>query len=370
MSTEGISDTVYNMVESGTSTPEIVIVADDLTGALDSAVGFAGEGRRVIAARRIAAVPEALSRGPDVLVVNTASRELTESDARARIRVLGEYLDLATARLVMKKVDSRLKGHVAAETAELASLVGAGEIAAAPAIPDMGRIVGGGFLSGAGIEAPIDVNKVMEGGARVFDASCSEDLDRAVLAMPEGTLWVGARGLAFALAGAGIRRRFRPVYRPLILAIGSRDPITKDQVAALGNEVETVEAPNGQVPKGTVGSAITAICMSEGVDAIAPRLAGDRFAEGVVAMLASTEPMTLLACGGETANAVLEKLGADVLEVVAELYPGVPVCEWCAKWGRMHLITKSGGFGAPDLLRRVVRLSRERDRQAVDGECL
>jgi len=52
-----------------------LIVADDLTGALDSAVTFAGMGLRCTVARRPADIPAAMATAPDVLSVSTASRE-------------------------------------------------------------------------------------------------------------------------------------------------------------------------------------------------------------------------------------------------------------------------------------------------------
>jgi len=137
--------------------PSILIVADDLTGSLDSAVAFAGPGRRVLAARRIEAVAEALERRPDVLAVNTGSRELSEGAAQKRIEVLAGALDLSAVGLVVKKVDSRLKGHVAAETSALRAALGGRPVLAAPAIPGMGRVVRDGWLTGGGIAGRIDV---------------------------------------------------------------------------------------------------------------------------------------------------------------------------------------------------------------------
>ena len=63
----------------------VLIIADDLTGALDSAVALTGAGLRCVVARRPADVPAALRERPDVLSVSTASREGGASAARAAV---------------------------------------------------------------------------------------------------------------------------------------------------------------------------------------------------------------------------------------------------------------------------------------------
>ena len=60
----------------------VLIIADDLTGALDSAVTFTGAGLRCVVARRPGDVASALGRRPDVLSVSTASREGNAAAAR------------------------------------------------------------------------------------------------------------------------------------------------------------------------------------------------------------------------------------------------------------------------------------------------
>src|SRR6478672_3353110 len=97
----------------------VLIIADDLTGALDSAVVFTGAGLRCVVARRPTDVAAALGEQPDVLSVSTASREGSVEGARAAV---AEALDAigTLPEVVFKKVDSRLKGHVADEIAVLA----------------------------------------------------------------------------------------------------------------------------------------------------------------------------------------------------------------------------------------------------------
>ena len=48
----------------------------------------------------------------------------------------------------------------------------------------------------------------------------------------------------------------------------------------------------------------------------------------------------------ETAGAVLEALGLNVLHLAGEALPGLPL----VRAGGFAIVTKSGGFGAPDAL--------------------
>ena len=112
--------------------PHVLIVADDLTGALDSSVAFAAPGRRVVVSLRPDALPAALARDAQVLVLTTASREIAHDAARARTEAALAGLDLARIPVVMKKVDSRLKGNTAVETAVLAKAMAPGACIACP----------------------------------------------------------------------------------------------------------------------------------------------------------------------------------------------------------------------------------------------
>ena len=78
----------------------VLIIADDLTGALDSAVTLTGAGLRCVVARRPGDIAAALALAPDVLSVSTASREGGAAAARAAVAAaLDAVGDLAGDRL-------------------------------------------------------------------------------------------------------------------------------------------------------------------------------------------------------------------------------------------------------------------------------
>ncbi|MFV0383195.1 four-carbon acid sugar kinase family protein [Paracoccus sp. (in: a-proteobacteria)] len=335
--------------------PLVLVLADDLTGALDSAVAFASPGWRVLVARSPSAVPAALAAAPDVLAVNTGSREVAAGAASAQVKAALAHLSPDDFQVVMKKVDSRLKGHPGAETAELAIWMGAARCVAAPAIPDMGRVVSGGLLIGPDVPRPVDIASCFTQPVECPDSLDQSDLDALVAAGDGPVLWVGARGLAMALARRqGIGATPAPgLNAPVLIANGSRDPITQAQIAALAGVVPVAQAPDGHVPEGVTGP-VAVISITDGGGGLDGAGAGRSFAQGTAAAALRIQPRGLLICGGETAQAVLDQLRVDHLQVIAEFRPGLPMCIIGTSWGQVRLVTKSGGFGAPSLLRDIL----------------
>ncbi|MCG5487168.1 MAG: four-carbon acid sugar kinase family protein, partial [Sinorhizobium meliloti] len=91
----------------------LVILADDLTGALDSAAPFAGRGLHTEVALALDSVDAALADGPDILVVNVKCREVSPDEAR---KATSDFLKhVPEGARIFKKVDSRLKGNIEAE---------------------------------------------------------------------------------------------------------------------------------------------------------------------------------------------------------------------------------------------------------------
>ncbi|MBM3604152.1 MAG: hypothetical protein FJX25_05180 [Alphaproteobacteria bacterium] len=343
--------------------PRLLIVADDLTGALDSACEAArrGIGTRVFLSPQALAAAEGDAL-PPVVAVSTGSRDGSEHASRQAMTQVCACLSWLAPAHVMKKVDSRLKGHVALETTLLAQVLNKQEIVAAPALPDMGRTQQAGMLSGTGIDAPINVATKFEGlEVEVPDIVSPDDMKAA--ASKENELAVGARSLAEAL----VTRLWpeavlseRPLLQaPAIFAIGSRDPITLAQVAQLG--LAAIPAPDGQLEEqGNVQEGLFQLFqMVPGPGAPAdPRSAGDAFA-GALAdrFLRQQLPATLIACGGETAGSILSRMGVGHLDVEGTALPGVPVSRAQLADGRtVAVVTKSGGFGGREALAQLAKM--------------
>lgn len=325
----------------------VLIIADDLTGALDSACAFAARGLPTRVILEPKELRQALAdQGAQVLAVATGTRELSGAVAGQISEDICAQIQGFTG-IVFKKVDSRLKGNIAVELAPLARAFPR-PILACPAIPAQGRVTRDGCVSGAGVAQPIAVAPALGLAAEVPDCSTDAELDSVLLADLKTNLYVGAAGLAAALA-----RRLAPaghavpfaLPKPLILAVGSRDPITLSQVAKVPGPIYA--APNGVVSP-LRAAAHLMVQLVAGREVIDGATAANAFADGIVEQIERLDPKSLFACGGETAHAILRKLGCLSLDLWGEVLPGVPVAYCPAR--DLVVLTKSGGFGGPDLL--------------------
>lgn len=343
---------------------KILIIADDLTGALDSSVAFCGRGLSVVCALSPDAVAEAIARDPDVLTISVNSREGTESEAINRVETVWRQCqkhDAWAQAFLFKKVDSRLKGHVAAELSVLAPF--RSRVAVTPAIPKLGRLVKSGLASGNGIAVPIPVaERAGVAFEDVIDGASDADLDRAIDKLGADTLFVGAAGLAEAIARklAPLVLKEQPVQieAPALFAIGSRDPITLAQLDRLkATDIDRVLAPNGEAAFGISPAQVhdCLIQLTEGADTISVQTAAERFALTCCRAVEHMRPRTLVASGGETAAAIAKHLGCGLLQVEGEALPGLPVSRMLDGLPGMRFITKSGGFGEAETLVSLYR---------------
>lgn len=329
----------------------LVIVADDLTGALDTAAPFAARGLHTEVALTVAAAAQGLALLPDVLAVNLASREGSAEDALLAMRAVVERLPPA-ARL-FKKIDSRLKGHVASEL----DAIFYQQALVAPAIPAFGRVVRHAHVEGFGVATPISIADALgrhAARAIIPDALTDADLAAALDKAEAGNvdLLVGARGLAEALAirmtgltGSGL---VDPPAGPGLFVIGSHDKITIEQVEHLRrlDAVVRRDAPNGVMPPSSSHSAaVVVVQATQGTTQVSSSEVADNLAASVHPGLTASA-RTILLSGGATAEAVLGRMGIECFRLQGECLPGLGL----AYAGGQCIIAKSGGFGGPETL--------------------
>lgn len=331
---------------------KLAVIADDLTGALDSTAPFAGRGLVVEVALTAEAAPEVAASGADIIVINTASRELSAEAAHDAVARAASAIP-AGLRL-FKKVDSRLKGHVVPEISALTFT----HALAAPAIPAFGRIVRGGMMTGFGVDRPISVVAALgPHAARADIPDTNTDVEmRAALVASHAELLIGARGLAEALA---LQMTGRPKAELVglsgpdgVMVIGSRDPITMAQVAALRatRNPHYLPAPNGVFsPDPRAGLVLVQALPAE------HEIAGAEVAANLARGLhpAMTERCgTLFLTGGATAEAVLSAMGITRMRLLGECLPGIAV----ATAKGLTIVTKSGGFGDDATLLQIAAM--------------
>jgi len=361
---------------------QLRIVADDLTGALDTAVGFAGALGPVLVCRQGAPVPPGADAAIDI---GTRDLDATEWAAASGTSVA----PFGDAILCFKKIDSLLRGHWAAEVAALAASDRFDRIAIAPAFVQQGRLTIDGCLhlrdsqgtvqrssappiaaslkragllgptirhAGEMLSAPEDVV--------VFDVSTVEEMSSlatAGLRWPGRTLWVGAAGLARALARSpvSVQRTFEP---PLLFVIGSVHPSACAQVQRLRQRLNVpIVAHRPTVPPSDTADRLlhwlhqpagTAVLTFEMPPDTPPKVAEAAIQQSLHAVAPlMVPPFSLFVTGGQTLSSLCAAVGASSLLTRAEWSPGT-VCSTLEDglWSGCQVISRSGAFGDEDAL--------------------
>jgi uncharacterized protein YgbK (DUF1537 family) len=84
--------------------------------------------------------------------------------------------------------------------------------------------------------------------------------------------------------------------------------------------------------------------------------AASRLSNIAAAVVQNAPVGTLIIFGGDTTEAILRKLHVESLEPLGEIFAGVPATRMAAGERAMGLVTKAGGFGAPDTLADIRRV--------------
>jgi len=349
--------------------PELLVVADDLTGALEAGALLAGAG--------VETEVTLGGRASDAaaVVVDTETRHAGEDQAAAIVREAVRRGRERGAGYLYKKTDSTLRGPIAAELEAAIEGWGATRpLVYLPAYPRMGRTVRGGILYVDGVPLEqtafgCDPREPARTGSLgrtlrrlgdrvrfaagvenlrdlpqapliiVCDAGREEDLEAAAAALAgSGALeltagpagWLGHLVRHMPLARGAPPRR-PPVDRGLVVN-GSLHPRSIEQVR---------RAAVDGVPWEILGASMES-----------PAGALERLASEAVRSARAARLDCLAIFGGDTALAVVRELGVDTLQPVGELMDGVAVSRVETTPG--ILVTKAGGFGAVGLIREMI----------------
>ena len=401
-----------------------LILADDLTGAADSAVAFARRG-----------MSASVAWGDDppddtVLALDADSRRLPPDAAAAR------HLALLQARHrenmgLFKKIDSTLRGQPAAELAATVQHLrtrGRGAMAiVAPAFPATGRTTLGGRihmdgqplehsplwardhgypdagllavlrsaglrvrLAGldtvrAGLAEAVDDALAAGADALVCDALTTADLRRvakATLPRAAELFWTGSGGLAEALAasvGGPAAPASVEVSGGILFVVGSVAEASRAAAALLAAEgavhVERISpAALQDGPGAPAWQDVTCRvkqALASGADVLVETLAapdadlrhGAVLARSLAALLrpAALGLGALFATGGETALALLDAMDVSSIQMIEEIEPGVPLGRTRGMLA-IPVVTKAGAFGDAGTLARCLSHLRRRRR--------
>lgn len=367
----------------------IGVVADDLTSAADGAIAFLERGY----VPRICRV-SSLDTHAGLVSVDTGSRTLCATDAAHVTRQA--VAALADRPVLYKTIDSTLRGHIRVEIAAAFQASGRPRLVIAPAFPAAGRttIDGIQLLHGKPVAQtdysrdpvhPARTSRIEDliepGLGRIVRISaCTEDGDIGkaigdapvviVDACDQGTLnrriagieklgpalWVGSPGMAEALASVVERRTGQNIFtteatpnRVLVL-VGSANPVSHSQC-------ETLAATGASVGMRAtdVDEAASVVCIrTPHIRTGDPAKALATLVDEAEIALSRHRYDAIVATGGETMHALLERLHIHGFDLIRELEPGFPLgCARLADGRMMLLAMKAGGFGSAMTLRNA-----------------
>ncbi len=368
--------------------PEVIVIADDLSGAADSGVAFAARGYQTLVIWDISNPPPL-----DVLVLSTESRHIPRDQAVAKVQNIAAQLStLDDSALIYKKIDSTLRGHPAAELSAVMTGFGISKALVAPAFPAQDRVTVAGihYVGGLPLDQtsfgeevttanirhlfldrhtenvimPLGLDVVRQGedaiakvlqrcaSQRVIaiaDAETTDDLLTLVkAARAEGIrLYCGSAGLAAALAQT--LKRKRPVAFPgnssyngvgVLGVIASRRVNTLRQIAFAKAHGIPVVCPDVKWltdPAASVyplAKILNGHLSTRGMVLLTahelPDLPGksamicSRLADIVNAVMVISHPVGLVLSGGDMAYALSTTLGARAMTLRGEVQPGIP----------------------------------------------
>ena len=131
-----------------------IIIADDLTGALDTGVQFAAASLRTqVCVDAVIPAQEWERADTQVLCINAGSRHLPPEEAYCIVYDLCVQAKEHGASCVYKKTDSALRGNVGAELSAMRAALSLDSVPFVPSYPALGRVVSKGILYIDGIPA-------------------------------------------------------------------------------------------------------------------------------------------------------------------------------------------------------------------------
>ncbi|MDY3052766.1 MAG: four-carbon acid sugar kinase family protein [Ndongobacter sp.] len=174
---------------------KMTVIADDFTGALDTAVQFVQLGIPTAVALQQGASVRELMKESDVAVFDTQSRHTDAQEAYRRVRSIAERAVDVGCDIIYKKTDSALRGNIGAELAAVADAVRQ-SVHFVPAFPRMARTTKGGVQFSDGV--PVSetgfgrdpLNPVRQ--SHIPDLIARQAPEKACVVVAQGTEEIGA----------------------------------------------------------------------------------------------------------------------------------------------------------------------------------
>lgn len=363
------------------------VIADDLTGALDSAVAFLAWQERHMP------LPVFPSTNTVSGVAGNAALNLNNRDVAAPVTDLAEAAGFfAAADHAYCKIDSLLRGFPAQHTGLCVRERGCQLVVVAPAFPAQGRITQQGVVYASGQPLTAASERFTEGlhrlglpvqhitklpttlpkpdtlpkqGILFCDAEDDSDLQQVVKCVlehhpPQNLLWVGSGGLARALAHTitpEINTPSQPLTTPslglpLLFVIASFHPVTLQQLDML----RTLSAVRSLAEIDSTFSGDASVILAHiDVAALSREQASQHLTKQLEALTTHHSPPYVVVSGGDTLAHLCAVTDTQTLDLVGEYQAGMPLFRF--RGGRWHGtlgMSKSGAFGQADVYRQLV----------------
>jgi 4-phospho-D-threonate 3-dehydrogenase / 4-phospho-D-erythronate 3-dehydrogenase len=331
----------------------ITVLADDLSGAAEVAGVFLHRAAPLSLRLNTFGPPAE----PGVVIADLNTRSLTPHEAAQAVR--SALTDVPAHLRVLKKIDSLLRGNIAAEVEVLAER---GPVVVAAALPALGRVP-----SRHSVAELFPERLMATGRIRICDAATDGDLDDVVSAANRipGAQLVGTSALAAAVARtlpAGHPPEAQPrASNSVLTVVGTAEPTATTQVEALvadGAREVAVDArallhdkadPEPIQRALDRGSAVVTI--GGVVEPSEGQFVSAALGQFIASAAAQRRP-DLVLTGGETARAVIDAIGIRSLRPVHEIHHGAVAS--VAPDGR-RVVTRPGSFGDADSLVTIAR---------------
>lgn len=388
---------------------KLCILADDLTGALDSGVQLAEKGYTVKVFTNIDGVFKHTNNS-DILVINTESRHISANSAYDLVYSLSKKAQAMGFKHIYKKTDSGLRGNIGAELSALLDASKKEKIDFVPAYPKLGRITKNGihYVNGLPLAESIFANDYIdpacvssikeiihlqsdvyvsnEGLKGIVVHDCVDDIEMGKLAKRiflNNTKTISA-GCAGLLEYFPVNTSYKKVNKTirlnkkLLIISGSMNEITLNQLDnAEKNGAVRYHVPMSKIVNEMwqenkideyIESSLKDLSNSSNViidtqqdfiikESIEKDKLGRRIAKsiGVLArkMTLRYPDYTVMITGGDTLQGFVQELGIHLLKPIQEIVPGIVLASYIFNNKENYLITKSGAFG-PDNLIEIV----------------
>lgn len=407
---------------------ELLILADDLTGALDTGIQFVDKGANT----RVILDPcyslEQVASDVQVLVIDTESRHIEAIKAAALVRNIVRQAVALHVPCIYKKTDSALRGNVGTELGAALEASGAEQLHFIPAYPKTKRITIEGihYIDGVPVAqsvfgkdpfnpvrsscvseiissgTSVPVVSVKKGdsvscqkGIQVYDAETDQDLLERGLELQSGKkplLLAGCAGFASILADLQSfhkHDRERPrLPSAFLMACGSVNPITKEQIKRAVKSglfryfsiyPEESLTPHWFMTMDGEKQIDTWVkCLENGekiildTNDVPGHLTAYEYAnqhgqtletlhnqlplsvgEALKKVVERNLTFTLMVTGGDVLMGFMNVMGLCEIEPVQELFTGTVLSYIDFQGKKQPLISKSGGFGNPDVLVQI-----------------